>query len=105
MKIKVKNIHKKDKTIKLLNGESYTIKVNNEKIVGDYSDDARKYIFDLLKKGFEVSKISEEYVKDNMIISNHTEMTSEPSNIKANINTNETENKPKRKRGRPKKNP
>ena len=103
MKIKVKNVFNIDKKIKLLNGDQYTIKSNAEKIVGDYSDESRLYIFDLLKKGFEVSKIENENVLDHMLISEGSRMTSDVNLDESNINNNEVIEKPKKKRGRPKK--
>lgn len=68
MKLKVKNTLNKDIRIKLLNGTDYLLKVKDEKIVGNYSEDAKPMIFKYLKKELEVSKISEENIKEHMLI-------------------------------------
>ena len=100
MNLKVKNTFKTDKKIKLINGIEYTLKSGDEKIVGKYKDVNNSYIFNLLKTGFEVSKISDEYVKDYMKIEDNI-------SIKVNntIDISDKIEKPKRKRGRPRKNP
>lgn len=102
--IKVKNILGKNKIITLLNGDKYTLKNKDEKIIGEYSDDVRPIIFELLKTGFEVSKILEENIRDYMKIETILESTKTSSNDKKEI-VNETNNvneeKPKKKRGRP----
>lgn len=105
--IKVKNILGKNKDIILLDGTKYTLKNNDEKIIGEYSDDARPIIFKLLKAGFEVSKILEEYIQDHMKIETTLESSQTSPEIKKEIN-NETnivdDEKPKKRRGRPPKN-
>ena len=92
--IKVKNILGKNKVITLLNGDKYTLK----------NKDERPIIFELLKTGFEVSKILEENIRDYMKIETILESTKTSSNDKKEI-VNETNNvneeKPKKKRGRP----
>lgn len=104
--IKVKNILGKNKTIKLLNGAHYTLRDKEEKVIGDYSIEAKPTIFNLLKAGFEVSKILKENVQEHMIInSNSKDAQTVPELKKDEIkeNTNDKEEiKPKRKRGRPK---
>lgn len=105
--IKVKNILGKNKEITLLNGNKYVLKNKDEKIIGEYSDDSKPIIFQLLKKGFEVSKILEENIYDYMKIETITEDTQTSSNVQKNL-TNKTNNdiddKPKKRRGRPPKN-
>jgi|GEM_PF-5153882 len=102
MKIKVKNILDKDKSIELCTGEKYLLKLNEEKIIGDYDDKYRPLIFSLLQKGLEVSKINNEDVKDFMLINMTSSMTLDESSKDININTH-TEQTPPKKRGRPSK--
>lgn len=104
MKLKVKNILKSNKTIKLYDGTSYVLKVNDEKVIGNYSDYKREEIFKLLKTGFEVSKIEDEYVKDYMLIENDAKMSSKDDSLDIKEINNIDENKPKKRRGRPPKN-
>lgn len=105
--IKVKNNLGKDKKIKLINGDNYTLKDKDEKIIGTYSKDNLSIIFTLLKQGFEVSKILEENIKDYMKIETITTDATTVSNIKNEV-VNEINNdnieKPKKRRGRPPKN-
>ena len=105
MYIKVKNTFNSNKDIILTNGTKYVLNKSNEKIVGEYSEYLNNYIFKLLKKGFEVEKKEKEYIKDHMIITESSEKPSDESSNKSNINTKIDETKPKKKRGRPKKNP
>ena len=100
MKIKVKNISNKEKKLKLLNDEIVIIKSNQELIIGDYSEESRSYIFNLLKKGFEVSKVEDDYI----IKSEGSGMSSEESLEETNKDNNQLEEKSKKKRGRPRKN-
>ena len=98
--IKVKNILGKNKEIVLLNGEKYTLKDKDEKIIGYYSKDADTLIFKLLKTGFEVSKILEENIQEHMKIESVLEITQTVSsdNIKDSNKTNTIiEEKPKKK--------
>lgn len=104
MKLKVKNILKSDKKIKLYDGTIYVLKVNDEKVIGNYSDYKHDEIFKLLKTGFEVSKIDDEYVKDYMIIDSDVKMSSKGNSSNDNEINNTNENKPKKRRGRPPKN-
>ena len=62
MKLKVKNISNKTKTLKLLDDTSTKLQPNEELIVGNYSNDCYEYIFNTLKKGFEVSKVEDDYI-------------------------------------------
>ena len=105
--IKVKNILGKNKKITLLNGTEYILKDKDEKIIGFYSDDAKPIIFNLLKNGFEVSKILEENIQDYMKIETTSEITktvSKDKKDKTNKINNIVEEKPKKRRGRPPKN-
>lgn len=61
MKIKVKNTFKTAKDITFLDSSKHTLKSEESVIVGDYSDKSRPYIFNLLKKGFEVSKVNDDF--------------------------------------------
>ena len=105
--IKVKNILGKDKEITLLNGNKYTLKDKDEKIIGFYSDNAKTIIFNLLKCGFEVSKILEENIQEHMKIDTIVESPKTVSSDTLETNNksnNETDEKPKKRRGRPRKN-
>lgn len=105
--IKVKNVLGKNKEITLLNGNKYTLKDKDEKVIGLYSDDAKPIIFKLLKAGFEVSKILEENIQDYMKIETSLEITktvSKTKKEKSNEINKVDEEKPKRRRGRPPKN-
>lgn len=103
MKIKVKNVTNKEKKLKTLNGESMVILPGKEKIVGDYSSESRLYIFNLLKDGFEVSKIEDNHMIETDISSEGSRKSSE-TNLKNSNNDNcQIEEKPKKKRGRPRK--
>ena len=62
MKLKVKNATNKNKKLINLNNESITLQSNSEIILGDYSDNQYDYIFKLLQKGFEVSKVEDNYI-------------------------------------------
>lgn len=104
MFIKVKNTFNTNKEITLTDGTKYKLAVGSEKIVGEYSEYLNHYIFKLLKAGFEVSKIEKEYIKDHMLISEGSENPSKDINKKSNKDNNDVNMKPKRKRGRPRKN-
>ena len=103
MFIKVKNTFNTNKEITLTDGTKYKLPVGSEKIVGEYSEYLNNYIFKLLKTGFEESKIEKEYIKDYMLISEGSEKPSKDINEKSNKDNN-VNIKPKRKRGRPRKN-
>ena len=105
--IKVKNILDKDKNITLLDGSEYLLKNKDEKIIGEYSDEAKPIIFKLLKTGFEVSKILEEHIKEHMMVDTivtNTQTVSKNKKEKSNGINNVNEEKPKKRRGRPPKN-
>ena len=88
MKLKVKNTTGKDITIKLLDKTPYKLKNGEELILGNYSDDLKSYIFELLKKDLYVCKTIDDV---------------EP-NIKKDDNNIKKETKTPTKRGRPRKN-
>lgn len=100
MQLKVKNTLGKNKNITLVNGDLYELKKDEEKIVGEYSEEIHGYIFNLLKAGFKVCKVINNTSLDD------SKLKSEKKTNKNNKDNNiEVKDKPKRKRGRPPKNP
>ena len=64
MKLKVKNIFTTKKKIKLLSNEEAILQPKEEILVGNYSDslEVKNYIFNMLKKGFELSKVDDNFI-------------------------------------------
>lgn len=64
MKLKVKNIFTTKKKIKLLSNEEIILQPKEEILVGNYSDslEVKNYIFNMLKKGFELSKVDDNFI-------------------------------------------
>ena len=87
MKIKVKNTFNSTKEITFLDGTKHSLKTGESILVGDYSDETRLYIFNMLKKGYEVSKVNDDFALKT----------------KSEEITHIIESPPKKKRGRPKK--
>lgn len=88
MKIKVKNTFNSTKEITFLDGTKHSLKTGESILVGDYSDEARLYIFNMLKKGYEVSKVNDDFILETKSEDTTPEVIESP---------------PKKKRGRPKK--